>query len=130
VTMAEVSFWGCNMTSTAPTAMTCIVPTVVPTVSPSHGPSNSIVTVLPTMSPTDMPTNSLTQSTLPTVSPTQFPTRTKDSNDFIMIRVTELLGAVIFFLLIAQILLVFGFAEERKPNRKQSISKCSRPSRI
>merc|ERR1711920_358094 len=44
-------------------------------------------------------------SILPTVSPTQLPTissaGTADSNDFIMIRVTELLGAVIFFLLVA-----------------------------
>jgi len=37
LTIAEVSFWGCNMTSTEPTA--------IPTLSPSQMPTNSTPTV-------------------------------------------------------------------------------------
>jgi len=106
--------WGCNMTSTAPTVMTSRMPTVAPTISPSHMPTNLISTVLPTMSPSDMPTDSLAPSTLPTVSPTQFPTKTNDAKDFMMTRVTELLGAVIVFLLIALIFLSFWVRKRKK----------------
>jgi len=72
LTVSDVSFWGCNMTSTAPTA--------APTVSPSQTPTNSTPTVEPTiypsLSPTQVPTNmiSIAPTAIPTLSPSQMPT--------------------------------------------------------
>lgn len=106
LSVTEVSFWGCNMTSTAPTA--------IPTLSPSQIPTNSIQTVLPTVSPTDMPSNLLT------VSPTQVPIGTNDSNDHVIIaiKVTELLGGVIVLLLLAVV--IFMCIQFRKRKISQS----------
>jgi len=110
LTVSDVSFWGCNMTSTAPTA--------APTVSPSQMPTNSTPTVEPTLypsvSPTQVPTMSSVEPSIsptpiptektvePSISPTPIPTeKTIDSNDdfTIAIGVAELLGVVLFFLL-------------------------------
>merc|ERR1719427_1412275 len=74
VTVSTVSFWGCNETSTVPTA--------VPTISPTNMPTNSTPTALPTItpsaSPTELPTTSIPSShptTLPSASPSQLPTQ-------------------------------------------------------
>jgi len=75
LTVSDVLFWGCNMTSTAPTA--------APTVSPSQTPTNSTPTVEPTiypsMSPTQVPTNmiSIAPTAIPTLSPSQMPTNSR-----------------------------------------------------
>lgn len=73
ITVSEISFWGCNVTSTSPTGL--------PTLSPTPMPTNATVTVLPTNMPSASPTHMPTYFTpssqptiLPTVSPTHIPT--------------------------------------------------------
>lgn len=91
-----VSVWGCNATSTLPTA--------VPTVSPSQMPTNHTPTVMPTnlpsASPTDMPTtlpdDGITDATTPT-----------DGDSFISIEVLVTLIVLIFVLALSVIYLVF-----------------------
>jgi len=149
VTVSEVSFWGCNYTSTAPSSRIptispthrptvvptvspmspsqmptiTVVPTVAPTVSPSQMPTNSISTILPTMSPRDMPTDSLTPTTLPTMSPTQMPIGSYVSSEKCIIanRVTDLLAVVVFAIVVAVTFMGFQLYRERKMNSEDQV---------
>jgi len=67
LSVAQVSFWGCNITITA-------APTVSPTMMPTNSTPTVEPTTLPSVSPTQMPTNS-TPSVQPTMLPTVSPTK-------------------------------------------------------
>jgi len=151
VNMSEVSFWGCNYTTTVPTAIPTqlpsrmptnsptnrstvaptsfpsqmptsptVVPTMFPTMSPSQMPTNSISTVLPTMFPTDMPTDSLSPSTLPTMSPTPLPIENLASSDTCIARVTDLLGVLVFVIVVAVVFLGFQLYRKNKITKQNA----------
>lgn len=106
VTVKELMFWGCKMTTPLPTAS--------PTVSPSQMPTNTTPTTEPTMYPSVSPTQVPTNSTLLTQ-----PTTSTDSHDgfIIVIGVAVLLGVVVFFLLITVIFLCFKLRERQMKSK-------------
>merc|ERR1719334_2395316 len=106
--------------SISPTLSPTMPPTTLPTVSPSMSPTS---TVVPSSSPTITPTSSLLPSTSPTLAPTVESTGTIDEStvntaskgdSFFPVGVTELLGVLLFLLIVTLICMCVKQRQSKK----------------